>query len=48
MEANPLDPIRHLVNAGDERVVFFNLGKINTAHSLASMMVQQAVFLIGK
>lgn len=30
-------------NDGDERVSFFNWGKINTAHSLASAMTQTAV-----
>ena len=33
---------------GDERVIFFKLGKVNTAHSLASMMVQQALSMIKK
>lgn len=30
-------------NQGDERVFFFDMGKINTAHAMASQMVQLAV-----
>jgi len=35
-------------NEGDEGVVFFGLGKVNTAHTLSSAMVQQAVGMIFK